>query len=91
MAAYEAYPSPRELGSSLKLGDGFSRYENITGIYLAAGEHVVLVGPTGGKELALLIPDWMRKPPEGVEPTKDPNGWGLHKQRIVLQEGVSSR
>ena len=48
-------------------------------------------GQRGGKELALLIPDWMRKPPEGVEPTKDPNGWGLHKQRIVLQEGVSSR
>ena len=89
VAAYEAYPSPRELGKRLKLGDGFSRYENITGIYLTAGEHVVLVGPTGGKELSLLIPDWMRKPPEGVEPTKDPNGWGLHKQRIVLQEGVN--
>lgn len=86
---YEAYPSPRELGKKLKLGDGFSRYENITGIHLPAGEHVVLVGPTGGKELSLLIPDWMRKPAEGIDPTKDPNGWGLHKQRIALQEGVN--
>ena len=87
--SYEAYPSPRELARTLKLGDGFSRYENITGIYLEAGEHVVLVGKTGGKELSLLIPDWMRKPAEGIEPTKDPNGWGLHKQHIRLQEGVN--
>ena len=86
-ASYEAYPSPRELGKTLKLGDGFSRYENITGIYLEAGEHVVLVGNTGGKELSLLIPDWMRKPAEGIEPTKDPNGWGLHKQQIATPGG----
>jgi hypothetical protein len=88
-ASYEAYPSPQELGKTLKLGDGFSRYENITGIYLEEGEHVVLVGSTAGKELALLIPDWMRKPAEGVEPTKDPNGWGLHKQKVALQEGMN--
>ncbi|MCX6996971.1 MAG: hypothetical protein NTV49_07765 [Kiritimatiellaeota bacterium] len=56
-ASYAAYPSPRELERTLKLGDGFSRYENITGIYLDTGENVVLVGPTGGKDLALLIPD----------------------------------
>ena len=89
VADYEAYPSPRELGRELKLGNGFSRYENITGICLEPGEHVVLVGKTAGKKLSLLIPDWMRKPAEGVEPTKDPNGWGLHKQEIPLQEGVN--
>ncbi|MBC8872181.1 MAG: peptidase M60 [Planctomycetes bacterium] len=88
-ATYEAYPSPRALDEALKLGDGFSRYENITGMYLEPGEHVVLVGNTGGKELALLIPDWMRKPPEGINPAKDPNGWGLRKQRIAIQEGVN--
>jgi len=88
-ADYEAYPSPRELGRTLKLGDGFSRYENITGICLERGEHVIFVGNTGGKKLSLLIPDWMRKPPEGINPTKDPNGWGLHKQRIALAEGVN--
>lgn len=86
---YEAYPSPRELGRELKLGDGFSRYENITGIYLDEGEQVVFVGQTAGRKLSLLIPDWMRKPPEGVEPTKDPNGWGLHKQEVELKEGVN--
>ncbi|MCY2953389.1 MAG: M60 family metallopeptidase [Planctomycetota bacterium] len=88
-ASYEAYPSPRELGRTLKLGDGFSRYENITGIYLEAGEHVVFVGNTGGRQISLLIPDWMRKPAEGINPTKDPNGWGLHKQVIELKEGVN--
>ena len=86
-ASYEAYPSPRELRKVLKLGNGFSRYENITGIYLDAGENVVFVGPTEGKQLSLLIPNWMRKPAEGINPTKDPNGWGLHKQKIELNEG----
>jgi hypothetical protein len=88
-AIYEAYPSPRALGRTLKLGDGFSRYENMTGICLDPGEHVVFVGKTGGKELSLLIPEWMRKPPEGVEPAKDPAGWGLKRQRIPLQEGAN--
>lgn len=88
-AQYEAYPSPRQLSEILKLGQGFSRYENITGIYLEAGVHPVLVGKTQGKKISLLIPDWMRQPPEGVEPTKDPNGWGLKKQEIPLQEGVN--
>jgi len=48
-AAYDAYPSPRELGRTLKLGDGFSRYENITGVCLEPGENVVFVGNTAGK------------------------------------------
>jgi hypothetical protein len=88
-ASYDAYPSPRALDQALKLGDGFSRYENITGIFLEAGEHVVFVGGTGGKQLSLLIPDWMRQPPAGIDPTKDPNGWGLHKQRFSLHEGLN--
>jgi hypothetical protein len=89
VAGYEAYPSPSELGRTLKLGNGFSRYENITGVYLEAGENVVFMGKAGGKSLSLLIPDWMRKPPENTDPTKDPKGWGLHKQEIALKEGVN--
>jgi hypothetical protein len=88
-ATYEAYPSSRELQRVLKLGRGFSRYENITGMFLDAGEHVVFVGDTGGKKLSLLIPDWMRKPPPGVKPTKDPNGWGLKRQEIRLKTGLN--
>jgi hypothetical protein len=88
-ASYQAYPSPGELKRTLKLDDSFSRYDNITGIFLDAGENVVLVGTTGGKQLSLLLPDWMRKPAAGIKPEKDPNGWGLHKQEIALNEGVN--
>ena len=84
-ASYEAYPSLRALGKALKLGNCFSRYENITGIYLEAGKNVVFVGDTAGKELSLLIPDWMRKPDKG-NPGKN-RGWGLQKQKIGLKTG----
>jgi len=88
-ATYNAFPSPQALQRTIKLGDGFSRYENITGIHLGKGEHVVLVGDVGGRKLSLLVPDWMRKPPPGIEPSKDPNGWGLKRQEIRLQAGVN--
>ncbi|MHC4249355.1 MAG: M60 family metallopeptidase [Planctomycetota bacterium] len=88
-ATYEAYASPRALNKLLKLGNGFSRYENITGMYLDAGENVVFVGDTGGRKISLLIPNWMRKPPPGVKPNKDPNGWGLKKQEIKLKVGLN--
>ena len=84
---YKAYPSPKVLSETLKLGNGFSKYENITGMYLEAGENVVFVGDTGGKKISLLIPELMRKPAEGVKPSKDPKGWGLYKQTIKLKEG----
>ena len=86
-ADYEPYPSSRALQKAIKLGDGFSRYENITGMVLDAGKHVVFVGKTGGTEISLRIPEWMRKPPEGVKPDKDPNGWGLKSQTIKLRKG----
>ncbi len=86
---YKAYPSTKELERTIKLGSGFSKYENITGIYLEKGTNVVFVGDMKGKEISLLIPNFMRKPAEGIEPTKDPNGWGLHKQVIKLKEGIN--
>ncbi len=86
---YRAYPSPQALQRTIKLGDGFSRYENITGIHLGKGEHVVLAGDSGGRKISLLVPDWMRKPAPGIEPSKDPNGWGLKRQVIGLQPGVN--
>lgn len=86
---YEAYATVESLAKNLKLNTGFSQYENITGMYLNAGENVILVGKTAGKNISLLAPYWMRKPAEGVEPTKDPNGWGLHKQELELKEGVN--
>lgn len=88
-ASYNAYPSNKVLSQSIKLYSGFSRYENITGIYLDKGEAVVLVGDLHGREVSLLIPDWMRKPAEGINPTEDPNGWGLKRKEIPLHEGAN--
>lgn len=87
--SYKPVPSNKVLAKKLKLYDGYSRYENITGVYLEQGENVVLVGDLYGRNVNLLIPDWMRQPTPGYEPTKDPEGWGLKKQRIDLHEGVN--
>ena len=86
---YEAYPSNRSLFKTLKLRSGFSRYENMTGIYLEKGDAVVLVGNLHGSKVSLLIPDWMRQPTPDFKPTEDPNGWGLKKKEYRLSEGVN--
>lgn len=87
--SYKAYPSPSALSRTIKLGDGFSRYENMTGMYLPAGQNIIFVGDTHGKSISLLAPNFMRKPAAGIKPTEDPNGWGLHRQEFDLQEGVN--
>ena len=86
---YKAIPSNKVLENAVKLTDGFSRYENITGIYLEKGEAVVLVGDLHGRTISLLIPDWNRQPTPGYAPTKDPNGWDLKCQEIALHEGAN--
>jgi hypothetical protein len=88
-AEYEAYPSNESLSKSIKLHSGFSRYENMTGIFLEKGEAVVLVSDLQGRKVSLLIPEWMRQPTAGFKPTEDPNGWGLKKQEYPLKEGVN--
>lgn len=79
---YEAYPSPDAIYKLLKLRGGWSKYDNMTGIYLEKGENVVIVGPTHGKEIKLLIPDWTRQP--GAR-----RDWSLHRQEIPLKQGVN--
>src|SRR5690606_19788024 len=66
-ASYEAYLTPTTLGHHLMIGDGYSKYENMTGIYLPLGKHVVLVdGIAQGQTVNLLIPNWNRRAPEGI-------------------------
>jgi hypothetical protein len=89
LGQFEAVSSPRRLAQTLRLRPGFSRYEGITGLKLSEGDHVILMGPAGDATVTLRIPDWMRQPPEGVEPRKDPAGWGLKAQVFPLQEGVN--
>lgn len=89
-ASYQAILNPRTLGRDLSIGDGYSKYENITGVYLEQGEHVILVdGIDEGKEVKLFVPNWLRKAPNPEKPTEDPNGWGLHKQEFTLKNGVN--
>lgn len=86
---YKAILSPEKLGHDLKIGNGFSRYENITGIFLEKGKALVFVGPTNGKIVRLMLPNWMRQPTPGYKPTEDPNGWGLKSKIVSLKEGVN--
>ncbi|MFD2919489.1 M60 family metallopeptidase [Terrimonas rubra] len=90
MAKYKAWLTPTTLGKELMIGDGYSKYENMTGIYLPEGRHLVLVNNiAAGKEIKLVVPNWDRRAPEGIKPDKDPAGWGIKKQDFVLQNGVN--
>jgi len=90
LASYKAYLSPNVLGNMLSIGDGYSKYENVTGVYLPTGKHIVIVdGIEEGKDVKLLVPNWMRKAPNPEEPTKDPKGWGIEKKEFELKNGVN--
>ncbi len=91
LANYEALLSPSVLGQQLAIGDGYSKYENITGVYLPIGKQLILVDHIpAGQAVNLVVPNWERRAPEGLaDPTKDPNGWGLHKQVFTLRNGVN--
>ncbi|MDX9919709.1 MAG: M60 family metallopeptidase [Paludibacter sp.] len=90
VAEYKAFLSPTMLGKQLRIGNGYSNYENITGIYLSKGKHLVMVENIAeGKNVELLLPNWNRRAPEGIETTKDPNGWGIIKKTFPLKNGIN--
>lgn len=89
LATYKAYLSPTTLGKKLSIGDGYSKYENITGIYLPLGKHVILVDNIAkNKTIDLVIPNWNRQPPAGAAPDQDPN-WGIEKKSYPLKNGIN--
>src|SRR5690625_6231521 len=74
----------------LSIGDGYIKNENITGIFLPKGEHIVLVdGIEKDKEVTLLIPNWDRRPPDEEDPSKDEKGWGIEREVFPLRNGVN--
>lgn len=90
LASYKAYRKPETLGKELHIGNGYSKYEGITGVLLKKGEQTILAeGIKEGGKMNIVVPDWERRAPEGIEPTKDPNGWGLHKKVYSLTNGVN--
>jgi len=89
-ADYHALLSPTTLGQSLSIGDGYSKYENVTGVYLPIGKHILIAdGIEAGKDIKLVVPNWLRKAPNPDEPTKDPKGWGIEKKEFPLKNGVN--
>lgn len=87
---YKALKPKKTTADGLKVKDAFSRYENITGIFLPAGPSVVLVGEMYGRDVNLLLPNAMRQPTLGYPADKDPEGWGLKRTTIKLEEGVNA-
>jgi hypothetical protein len=87
---YHALLSPSLLGERLSIGDGYSKYENITGVYLPVGKHIVLAdGIEDNKTVKVVVPNWERRAPNPEEPTKDPKGWGIEKKEFQLRNGVN--
>lgn len=90
VASYKAWLTPTLLGRQLMIGDGYSKYENITGIYLPEGKHLILAdGVVADKNIKVIVPDWNRRAPEGIKPDKDPAGWGIKKQQFALKNGIN--
>ncbi len=90
IAEYKAFLCPEILGKQLRIGEGYSKFENMTGIYLPKGQHIVLVNNIEeGKTVELIIPNWDRRPPEDIDPTKDPDGWGVARKSYTLHNGVN--
>lgn len=86
---YQPYLNPKILGQQMRIGDGYSKYEGITGVILDKGENIIFLGESNGAKIRLLVPNWTRKPPPGIQADKDPLGWGLVNDEFILKEGVN--
>lgn len=90
LASYKAFLKPETLGRELHIGNGYSKYEGVTGILLKQGEQTILAqGIKEDNKISIVVPNWDRRAPEGINPTQDPNGWGLHKKVYPLTNGVN--
>lgn len=85
----QPYLNPNIIANQMHMSDGFSKYEGITGVILDKGDNLIFVGDTLGNNIKLLIPDWTRKAMPGIQPDKDPEGWGLQKEEFVLKNGLN--
>lgn len=74
---YKAITNIDIIQNKLRVGDGFSKYQNVTGMFLEKGEHIVIVGETKGKNISLRLPNF------------ETQEWGLPSESILLQEGVN--
>lgn len=89
LVTIEPYLNPATMGRQRRIGNGYSSYEGITGIYLEKGENIVLVGKTNGAKLSLLVPDWMEKRPVFDSKNVIGTAFNLHKEVFPLVEGLN--
>lgn len=85
----QPYLNPNVIASQMHMSDGFSNFEGITGVVLDKGDNLIFVGDTQGNSIKLLIPDWTRKTAAGIQPDRDPEGWGLQKEEFILKAGLN--
>lgn len=85
----QPYLNPIVIANQMHMSDGFSKYEGITGVVLDKGDQLIFVGDTQGNVIKLLIPDWTRKTKSGIQPDRDPEGWGLQKEEYILKDGLN--
>ena len=86
-ADYIPYQHPSVIAGKMHMSDGFSKFEGVTGVVLNEGDNIIYVGDNKGERIKLLIPDWTRKTPAGIQPDKDPEGWGLHRDEYSIKKG----
>lgn len=76
--------SPSRLGQILHIGNGYSRYQHVTGIVFDPGTHIVLVhGLKSGSSVGLRVAKLYAPDQEKS------NQWGLQCETISLGEGFN--
>lgn len=84
LSTFKPVYSPDRLGQILHIGNGYSRYQHVTGIVFDPGTHIVIVkGLKSGSNVGLRIAHLYAPEQEAK------NDWGLHSESISLSEGIN--
>lgn len=81
--SFQPVYSPEALGKLLHIGNGYSRYQHVTGMALATGRHIVVVeGLKEGTPLGLRVA-------ELYAPDQGDKDWSLHSETFPLHNGIN--
>lgn len=83
IATFQPVYSPEALGNLLHIGNGYSRYQHVTGIALPTGRHIIVVeGLKEGTPLAVRVA-------ELYAPDQGDKDWSLHSETFPLHNGIN--
>lgn len=83
IATFQPVYSPEALGKLLHIGNGYSRYQHVTGIALPTGRHIIVVeGLKEGSPLAVRVA-------ELYAPDQGKKDWSLHSETFPLHNGIN--